>query len=92
MGIGYDASSPELILQRLVELLREDLSPIVFKDDPVTKMRVSFRYRSEAIQNPGIRLSGLFLSVGHVERGEIAQKTSQHMVKSHGSASRSIVP
>jgi hypothetical protein len=38
MVVGLDGNSIELDLQRLIDLLRDDLSPIVFSDDPITKM------------------------------------------------------
>jgi hypothetical protein len=41
MAIGLDAGSPELSFQRLVELFRDNLSPIVFSDHQITKMHDS---------------------------------------------------
>jgi hypothetical protein len=38
MAVGLDGNSIELHLQRLIDLLRDDLSPIGFSDDPITKM------------------------------------------------------
>jgi hypothetical protein len=38
MVVGLDNNSIELELQCLIDLLREDLFPIVFSDDPTTKM------------------------------------------------------
>jgi hypothetical protein len=38
MVVGLDGNLIELDLQRLSDLLRDDLSPIVFNDDPITKM------------------------------------------------------
>jgi hypothetical protein len=36
--VGLDGNSIELDFQRLIDLLRHDLSPIVCSDDPITKM------------------------------------------------------
>jgi hypothetical protein len=49
MVVGLDSNSIELDLQRLIDLLRNDLSPIVFSDDPINKMydslpQVLFRF------------------------------------------------
>jgi hypothetical protein len=41
MVVGLDTSSPELNLERLIRLLADDLSPVVFSDDPITKMHDS---------------------------------------------------
>jgi hypothetical protein len=38
MVVGVETSSPELPSSRLVRLLGDDLPPVVFSDDPVTKM------------------------------------------------------
>jgi hypothetical protein len=38
MVVDLDSNSIELYLQRLIDLLRDDLSPTVFSDDPITKM------------------------------------------------------
>jgi hypothetical protein len=38
MVVGLDGNSIELDLQRLIDLLRDDLSSTVFSDDPITKM------------------------------------------------------
>jgi hypothetical protein len=38
MVVGLDGNSIELDLERLINLLRDDLSPIVFSDHPITKM------------------------------------------------------
>jgi hypothetical protein len=38
MVVGLDGNSIESDLQRLADLLRDNLSPIVFSDDPITKM------------------------------------------------------
>jgi hypothetical protein len=38
MVVGLDGNLTELDLQRVIDLLRDDLSPIVFSDDPITKM------------------------------------------------------
>jgi hypothetical protein len=38
MVVGLDGNSVELDLQHLIDLLRDDLSPIVFGDNPFTKM------------------------------------------------------
>jgi hypothetical protein len=38
MVVGLDGNSIELDLQRLIDLLCDDLSPIVFSDNPITKM------------------------------------------------------
>jgi hypothetical protein len=50
MLVGLDDNSIELDLQRLIDLLRDDLSPIVFSDDPITKiydslLMVLFRFK-----------------------------------------------
>jgi hypothetical protein len=36
MVVSLDGNSVELGLQRLIDLPRDDLSPIVFSDDPIT--------------------------------------------------------
>jgi hypothetical protein len=38
MVVALDGNSIELHLQRLIDLLRDNLSPIVFSDNPTTKM------------------------------------------------------
>jgi hypothetical protein len=38
MVVGLGRNSIKLDLQRLIDLLRDDLSPFVFSDDPITKM------------------------------------------------------
>jgi hypothetical protein len=68
-----------LSLQRLVELLRDDLPPIVFSGDLITKMHDSLPIilfcfgHSEALRSPRVGLGGLFLSVGRVKPGHVTQ-------------------
>jgi hypothetical protein len=52
MMVGLDSNLIELDLQRPIDLLRDGLSPIVFSDDPITKIYDSlpiFLFRFEIL-------------------------------------------
>jgi hypothetical protein len=95
MVIGRDARSPELSLQRLVELLRDDLAPIVFSDDLITKMHDSlpiilFRFgHSEALRSPRVGWPVSFCR--SCETRPCHTMMSQQIIGSSGSALRSVM-
>jgi hypothetical protein len=66
MVVGFDTSSQELKLEHLIVLLVDDLSPIVFSDDPITKMYDSLP----------IVLGPIFRPLNPVKQGNVAQKCS----------------